>query len=764
LETPADATGAFLATAVARKLPHLAGVYVVAAVAVFFALEVLVNRLIWSSHLPLFGVSATLLLLPAFLAVAYRRSARTIVIPVNLALGALVLWLGFGSKDLGAATRAVVVEDEEGNQIERVVPKSEFRKRFALFFFDNASGNAELDWLQYGLPLTVDLDLSQDMFVQSWTPEEKIEDLRRAGYPAALGVPFQLMRELAEEKHIPYIVSGSFATDGEQLVVTVRLHETRRGRLIAERTHRGEDVLGLADMISLQLRQDLEVPTQHLEESEDLPIQDVMTTSVASLRHLSETFRAMSIDEDWAAASTAVNAAIEADSTNAYAHLLRYIVSLFGNDPQGAGLGLQGAMQHIYRLPERQQFAVKMGHYEFNREPEKQLAVAEMWVEVFPDDVQAREVLTALYNVRRDRDGMIAQLEAILELDPSRLEILQRIGTVYQAQGEFDRATEYFAGYAEQFPDDAEAYLSLGQLLQLQGEFAEAQAQYERALLIDPNDVGAQIRLAVIERRVGNFDGELAQLEALVERSTTAQDSARVLASLSAAYGYRGQRARSLAYRERQWAVLSGSLPPVALLLQQLGALDEYVRAGREDEARQILAGVRAQLAAPFDGMIPVGELALALEVGDVDGAQAALVGVEQFITAFGVENLRPAVMHGTAKVHELRGQYGAAEAAYEAEIAEAPTDLGVHIDLARVRRLDGDLDGAERALRRALTAFPNSPTAHYQMALIAEQRGDSTEAVEHLRRSLTVWSDADEVFAPAREARERLAAIGGSM
>ena len=42
--------------------------------------------------------------------------------------------------------------DEEGNRIERVVPKQAFRKHVLLFFFNNESDDTELDWMQYGLP------------------------------------------------------------------------------------------------------------------------------------------------------------------------------------------------------------------------------------------------------------------------------------------------------------------------------------------------------------------------------------------------------------------------------------------------------------------------------------------------------------------------------------------------------------------------------------------------------------------------------------
>ncbi len=70
----------------------------------------------------------------------------------------------FQGRDLGATTTTVNIVDEEGQQIERLIPKSEFRKKVAVFSLENESGNSELDWLIHSLPDMVRYDLSQDIY------------------------------------------------------------------------------------------------------------------------------------------------------------------------------------------------------------------------------------------------------------------------------------------------------------------------------------------------------------------------------------------------------------------------------------------------------------------------------------------------------------------------------------------------------------------------------------------------------------------------
>ena len=85
-------------------------------------------------------------------------------LPVNIILSAALLLFLFHGKDLGSTTQKVSYTDEEGKAVERIIPKSEFRKKVALFYFDNETGDLEKNWLQYGMVNALEMDLAQQVF------------------------------------------------------------------------------------------------------------------------------------------------------------------------------------------------------------------------------------------------------------------------------------------------------------------------------------------------------------------------------------------------------------------------------------------------------------------------------------------------------------------------------------------------------------------------------------------------------------------------
>ena len=750
---------------VRRRVPHVLAAYVVAAALVALGLDVAVNRFVLSPHLPMFGLVALATLLPAVAIIAYRRGSETkglskavtFGIPTNVFASVVILWLAFGSKDLGAATTSVVVEDEDGNTIERTVPKSAFRKRFALFYFDNESGDTTANWLQYGLPILLAIDLTQDMFVQVLSPQLLQEDFKKAGYDDGVQLPLTLQRQLTDEQHYPYFVSGNIARNEGELAVTVSLHETRRGKLIAENTVAGSDLFDVVDQIAVQLKRDLDLPTAHIEEAEDLPIADIMTASIDSYRHFIRAFEALVFEESWQNATKWLEASVEADPTNAFSQLQMYVVSLFGNDPQRAGIALESALQHSYKMPERVRFQVKMAYYEFNQQPEKQLAVAKLQVELFPDDIDARTVLAMMYLIRDDKDAQTEQYEAILDLDPTRYEFLKRLGTVAREKGDFERAAAYYEQYAEHYPDDDESYTALAGLARLQGAHQRAQELYDRALLIDPANVGVLVSVAVHERHFDNLEREIPSLEQALQRSKTGGDTVRVLNALQNAYSWRGQMGTAIEYMQRRWEIQQRTTPQALMLINQMGSLDEFAKAGQVDTARQILEAVRSQLGPPWNQFVPFGDLTIALELEDVAAAEAAIPPLQAFIDALGLNLLDGEVLHAHGRVAEMKGDYGEALEWYEREFEKDPTDATVSATIGRTHRKQGNLDEAELYLRAALMQHPHHPSYHYELALVFADRGDTAQAIELLEAALAVWANADPRFKRAQEARAKL-------
>ena len=85
-----------------------------------------------------------------------------------------------------------------------------------------------------------------------------------------------------------------------------------------------------------------------------------------------------------------------------------------------------------------------------------------------------------------------------------------------------------------------------------------------------------------------------------------------------------------------------------------------------------------------------------------------------------------------------------------------------LHLGAGRVLRKMGRLDEAEAELGESLRYVPSLPGAHLELALVLEARGDTAGAVEHLESALAAWENADGDFEPAREARAKLAELGG--
>ena len=78
------------------------------------------------------------------------------------------------------------------------------------------------------------------------------------------------------------------------------------------------------------------------------------------------------------------------------------------------------------------------------------------------------------------------------------------------------------------------------------------------------------------------------------------------------------------------------------------------------------------------------------------------------------------------------------------------------------VLRKLGRLEQAQSDLEAVLRLTPASPGAHLEMAHVLAARADVPGAIEHLQAALRAWENADEVFEPARDARAKLAELGG--
>ncbi len=756
-----------------RRIPQILGAYLIASWAVLEFADWAVNRYVLSPYLVDFAFALLALMAPSVLLLAWFHGApgrdtwtrlEKIGIPLNLAVAGIVLFGVFQGRDLGAATTTVVVADEEGNQLERVVPKSEFRRKIALFPLDNVSADTSLAWMQYGIPLALLHDLRQDLFFDVRNEQHFPERLREAGYLTGVGVPLGLKREIAEEQHRDYLLTGTLDRVDGEIVVEAELYDVLRGRLLERMTVSAADLMQIADSLSVQLKRGLEIPEQRIEDAADLPVGELVTSDESAFHEHIEGYRHLVFGGDWQAALSRFKAATEADPAFAYAHFGAYMTAVLGNLGPVAQEAITAAVEHEYRLAERDRYVAKIEYYQIVRQdPAKAIAVAQMQTELFPDDIEARLRLGYLHTVQNDRPAAIQQYERILELDPSQHDMLQSIGELYESMGEFEQALDYYGRYLERFPDSERSFRVVGELYRQLGKQEDARANFERALVIDPGNVEALTSLAQLEYSAGQPAEAEARLAEASDAARTPVQQAQVYERLRDLAEWQGRTREAIRYREQQIAQLEASTyPPLLTIVNRLTSLDLFVQAGQTRAALDSLASIQQALEPPWDLLGSIGEVVVYRDLGDAEKLAAGLETLEQMIQATGFENLRQVALRAEGWVLELEGDCAQALDRFAESFALLPTKVDAHTDIGRCERKLGRLDDAEASLERVLQVRPADPKALLELARVREEAGDREGALERVEATLEVWAGADVEFEPAAEARALQARLGG--
>lgn len=752
-----------------RRVPHYLAAYVGGSWGLIEFVAFLEDRFLFSPYWTDLVLLTLLLLLPSVALFVYFHGrpgtdrwhrVEKVAIPANAVLTVLVLFIVFGGKDLGAMTTTVHVADEDGNDVERVVVKNEFRKTLALFTPYADTTDAETAWLGPAVFAGLGNDLAQDMFlnIRPWVLfRDKIHE---AGFASDAAMPRPLKRSMSAESHVPYFVDGEVERVGEGYRLTLALNDTDRGQAVAERVYEGSDLLALVDSASIRLRRDLDLPTRHLEETTDLPVADHLTGSMEALRHYADGLNAVMVHSDYQTGAAELQAALEEDPTFADAALSLYQVNILRGDVGSAMAALQATMDHLYRLPERAHYQVKGEWYAIHQEYAKSFAVYEMWVELYPQDIMAQTAVAQMRGVRDDRDGMIRALEAILELDPTRIELLPQIGALYEATGNPDEARRTYERHLAAAPEDVESLMSLARLNRRSGDHDAARELYGRAELLEPGDVSVTNAMASLDRDAGRFNDALQRLEARLAEARTAEQRFALLSALSTHYRARGAMDRALEYNQQAQAEGATYMPPLGSTQLRLLNLEDYVHAGRSEEALALLDELVARLEPPLNTLAPVGKMVVYEALERPDALEAAVAEGQALMERTGLGFLEPLLFFFDGRVHEMRGEWQDAIAAFEKEQEASPTDATVPAELGRCYRQMGELGRAEELILETLKVRPTDGRAHYELALVYEDMGRIDDAVAHLEQALETWAPADDDFVWARRARDKVEAL----
>ena len=753
-----------------RRVPQIIAFYCIVTFIVIKFVEWLINRFILSPHLPDFSLTFLLAMIPTVALLAYshrigsRHKSRKVLkvgIPLNLILAGLLLFFLFYGKDLGAATQVIRWTDETGTTNESVIPKSEFRKKLAIFFFENETGDTSLDWLQYAIPHLIGFDLSQDLFISSLAGFSFYPEMKDAGYTDGIGLPLNLKSKIAESFHKDFFVSGSFQKQNGKFTSNISIYRAKDAKLLAQNTISGEDVFKLVDDMSLTLKNELKIPLRHIEKTKDLPVAEMGTDSMAALEFFIKGLHAKS-NQDWNVSIEYLEQSVSEDNTFVFAHFELQELYAYANRSEERKQAFQALMEYRDKLPERHRFIVNSEYFFLQKDPEKQLAAIETWVEFFPEDIVAHLKLAEIYLYRNRLDEAMNEYERILVLDPENYETMLALGSILEQKKAFEKALKYYKLYADKYPKNTKTFITIGGLYANLGDYSQAKTFYERALIIEPENISFSISLADIEAKLGNFDQALRQYLSALEFSLTFDKKIQVYDALMSFCALKAQFSKTLEYMHLKWELAENNLPQASALISKLPDLVYYVRAGKADLAFKTAETLKQQLTSPWDGLLPIAYIAIYLELGDTENTEVKLVEFEKFITATGFEDLRFYIPYSQGRIHRLRKDYIQAIASLQEALKIGPDfqEPKIYIEMGRCYRALKKYALAEENFQKALKSHPFNPDGHYELALVYIDKKDREKASEHLRIALDIWKDADLGIIKIEDARTKLKAL----
>ncbi len=292
------------------------------------------------------------------------------------------------------------------------------RPRVVVAFFDNNTGDAELEWLGRGLPemLTTDLSRSKDLEVIA---TQRLHDLLAAsGKDPEAALDRSTATELARWAGADVVIGGSVFKAGGQYRLDAQAYDTRTGAIVAAHKVQGEDLFPMVDELTTALRRELRLGAPE----QPAPLRAAVTSSEEAYRHF---VRGKSLYDSlrFGDAATEFRRALELDPAFALARL-RLVTTLDMAGRREEALRLAGDLAaEEQRLPEPEQLLARgFSAFFLEGDATEGRKVLETLLERFPESDEAYLWLSrGLSEIAGDPLRATQKLRKAIELDPNNL-------------------------------------------------------------------------------------------------------------------------------------------------------------------------------------------------------------------------------------------------------------------------------------------------------------------------------------------------------
>jgi serine/threonine protein kinase/tetratricopeptide (TPR) repeat protein len=644
------------------------------------------------------------------------------------------------------------------------------RPSIAVMYFENNTGDKEMDWLRTGLTDMLVTDLSQSPGVEVLSTDRLVQILDSMNKLDDRAVAFDTVQEVARRAGVKHVMLGSYIKAGEAIRINLKVQEASTGKILS--TERVDAVneaalFQMVDDLTRRLRAQFAVPAggrfaQLFNRPGAVPmvldrdLKDVTTSSVEAYRAYADGIE-LHQRARYAAALPHFERAIAIDPGFALAYMKMAVAS--GNIARSNDRDryTKRAFELTDRLTPRERYYIEGSYYSSRLEDtQRAIEAYSKAIELYPDHSASRNNLAVLY-LRTD------QLEKCIEhytiLRQRGFEFpgaVYNMSQCYVTSGNDAAAIEVHNEYIGRFPDVENGHLNYGLTAMSLNRLDEAEREIRKARDLRPALPPAIAGLAQVATFRGDVDGARAIAAELLKMPVAA--------------------GRSLGRWQMFNAhVLQGRTKPAIAELQAI--IEELGPEGSNESAsvRWVLADILLAQGRPAEAAAEArraatdarGRLAIvdALVVGSIAGDPAARTELQRIadLLPSGADKAAPLIADAIVAVESGRNETAATLLnTYESKLSPGMIASGRLLPVRQPRALLNYWRGRDRLAagdyKGAIDNFAKNTTSPplcqfhaieyvrglYYTAQAYEKLGDAAKAKENYRRFADYWKTGD--------------------
>ncbi len=393
------------------------------------------------------------------------------------------------------------------------------RRSVAVMFFQNKTGDQNLEWLRKGLTEMFIRSLSQSQYLSVLTTDRLFEVLQRIQETSDINqFDMRMAAIVAKEANVETVLTGSIVKNGDSLQINVKLQDPNRGMVLKEESVEGpglETLFSMVDNLTQHIKQEMQVALEKGEQERG--IAELSTHSLEAWRYYTigeDFYNKLLINE----AMQQFEKAVDADPHFVDAHLRLFNTYIQQRKTDLASQTLRNLESLKEKATVREQYQIDLNEAFMVADINRILKTYQEWIQKFPDDAEANYNAANLYYGLHQYDEAIRYYQRTLEIDPKNKLVMNMLGYTYAQKGDFKQAISHLEKYIKMAPDEPNPYDSLGEIYLYLGEYKKAQKLFKKAIRVNDDFYPSWNHLANVYLDRGQYNRAREFFQKTLER------------------------------------------------------------------------------------------------------------------------------------------------------------------------------------------------------------------------------------------------------